>query len=495
MPGFPAVFDLPTIVHYALFYVGALFSSALVLRMFIRTNVVRVTKVVLALLPVMWLPPLIDLALTHGAGYPMAYIFVNGNALLTALLMMGGHALFGGVTPGIKTEMAIIVIAFFSYTFVKTKKLVRALAAATAGYLLFFAWLALPSIVAAIAGAGDPLPFLIAQFSASHLAVHFMRPFNNGSYIATLGTLFNLGISYYLYFIDLVLVVVWVMMYRPGFLKPLLENWRPERAISYFVTIAIGTLVAARMGGVSLFSGWIDGAAFVMLFLSFLFAWFFAVAVNDIVDIGIDRISNAARPLANGTISESEMKSAGLFFLVWSFVGAYLIGYWALFTMMAFTAAYYVYSAPPLRLKRVPVIGTFLVALAQLAALAAGFYFVSASPFVSAFPPQLIVLTLVFFTLLTGVKDIKDIDGDRAEGITTVPVILGPYAGRIVVASAVVVAFLSVPTILVSPPLFIPSLIAGALGYYFVVAEHYKEWKVFVLYFAYVAAAGIILWK
>ncbi len=500
LQSFPAVFDLLTLVQYALFYLGAYLSSVLVLRIFIPERVTRIAKVVLVLLPVMWLPPLIDLARSGGAGYPMAYIVANGGALFAAFFTMGGSAFFGGVTTGIKIELLILIIAFFSYVFLKTGRVFRALAAAAAGYALIFVWLAFPSVIVLVAaavggsGGGDPTIFLLGQFAAGHLLGHFVRSPGTLPYIEAAGTLFDLGMANVLYVIDLALIAAWAALYRPGFLGRLLGNWRPERAVSYFLTIAIGLFAAVKLQGVQPVAGWMDALSLAILFLSFLFAWLFAVAVNDIVDIDIDRVSNTERPLAAGAMTESEMRAAGAFFLAWSFLGAYLVGYWAVFAMMAYTAAYYVYSAPPLRLKRVPAVGTFLIALANLAAAAAGFYFASRSPFVSAFPPQLFLLVLVFFTLVTGVKDIKDIEGDRAAGITTVPVIFGPRSGKVVVGAALAAAFLSVPVILRMSALFVPSFIAAALGYYLVVAESYSERRIFILYFAYAATIGGMLW-
>lgn len=500
LQSFPAVFDVLTLVQYALFFLGAYLSSVLVLRAFIPERVTRIAKVVLVLLPVMWLPPLIDLALSGGAGYPMAYIFANGSVLLGAFFTMGGNFLFGGVTTGIKVELGILIVAFFSYVFVKTRQIFPAIIAAVAGYVLIFIWLALPSITAIFVGAvsgigaGDPSLFLLGQFAAGHLLGHFARVPGAFSYVEAAGTLFDLGMANILYIVDLALIAAFAALYRPGFLGRLLKNWRPERAISYFLIIVIGVFAAVKLEGGTPVAGWMDALSLAVLFLSFLFAWLFAVAVNDIVDIDIDRVSNQERPLAAGAMTEEEMRSAGAFFLIWSFLGAYLVGYWAVFAMMAFTAAYYVYSAPPLRLKRVPVVGTFLIALANLSAAVAGFYFASTSPFISAFPPQFFLLVLVFFTLVTGVKDVKDMEGDRVAGIPTIPVIFGPHRGRVIVGAALAAGFLSVPVILLAPALFLPSLVAAALGYYLVVAEPYKERRIFVLYFTYIAIAGAMLW-
>jgi len=499
-PSFPAVPDLLTMVHYALFYAGAFLSTVLVLRIFVP-DIKKISKVVLFLLPIMWFPPLIDLIVSHGAGYQMAYIFANGKALWNDFLTIGGTPLFGGITPGIKSEMVVLMLGLAFYVFSKTKNIVSAGAALILGYCNIFIWLAIPSIIALFLGfAGVPLAaspsyFLIGQFAASHIPIHIVQPTEALSYAAATGTVFNAGISYILYLLDTALFAGWAILYRPRFLKAFLRNCRPERIITFFSLIGVGILTAIKIENAQPFNNWVDVVALIILLVAYFCAWIFAVGVNDIVDIDIDRVSNQDRPLVVGAVTEEEMRGANTFFLLWSFIGAFIVGYWAVFAMMLFTAAYYVYSAPPLRFKRVPILATFLISLASLSTAAAGFYFASPTQFSSAFPGRLLILVIVFFTLVANIKDIKDIEGDRVAGIATIPAAIKGHTGKAIVGAMLAAAVLSVPVILSSAALFIPSLIAAALGYYFVVAEPYHEGNIFLLYFLYAIIAWIILWR
>jgi 4-hydroxybenzoate polyprenyltransferase len=497
---FPAVPDALTLVHYALFYAGAFLSTTLLVHLF-APDIKKISKVILFLLPVMWLPPMIDLMLSHGAGYQMAYIFASGSALWTNFLTLGGSPLFGGITPGIKVETFIIVVGLASYVFTKTSSIARAVAIAIAGYCLVFAWLAFPSFIVMVGGffgaqfASVPGYFLIGQVAASHVLTRVVPPPGALSYAIVPGALFNAGISYLFYILDVALFAGWALAYRPRFLKEFLRNCRPERVISFFLMIVVGVFVGMDIEHGQPFGNWVDVLALVVLFAAYFCAWIFAVGVNDIADIEIDRVSNQGRPLVASTITEEEMRGANVLFFLLSFIGAFLVGYWALFAMMLFTAAYYVYSAPPLRLKRIPILATFFIALASLSATVAGFYFASPVVLASIFPGRLLLLVLIFFTLVTNVKDIKDVDGDRAAGIATVPTIGSGSVGKTVVAAMVAIAFLSVPVILSSVALFVPSLIAAAIGYYFVVVEPYHERRIFILYFLYALVIGIVLWS
>lgn len=81
--------------------------------------------------------------------------------------------------------------------------------------------------------------------------------------------------------------------------------------------------------------------------------------------------------------------------------------------------------------------------------------------------PELHVLTgftVVTLTVAAAVFDIKDIDGDRAEGIRTLPVAVGPRTTRII-AGAVTVA--TVPAVVVAAAVFSSRFLVllGLLGY------------------------------
>ena len=305
----PAVPDLLTMVHYGLFYIGAGLSTALVLRIFIP-DIKKISKVVLSLLPVMWFPPLIDLIASHGAGSPMAYIFTGGTALWGSFLTLGGTPLFGGVTLGIKIEMAVILIGLASYVFIKTKSIARSIFIILVGYCMVFIWLAFPSIMAlfgALAGnrlAAAPAYFLVGQFAASHMLMRLISPGEALSPLATTGALFNGGMAYVFYLLDLALFIGWAIAYRPHFLKEYLRNCRPERITSFLLLIGVGICVAIKTSYGQPFNNWVDVFALIVLMVAYFCAWIFAVGVNDIVDVDIDRVSNQGRPLVTSTITE-----------------------------------------------------------------------------------------------------------------------------------------------------------------------------------------------
>jgi 4-hydroxybenzoate polyprenyltransferase len=497
-PSFPAAPDIITLLHYALFYIAVFLSLALVLRIFIP-DIGKISKVLLFGFPVIWLSPIIDLIRSRGAGSLMAYIFATASSLPKSFLEMGGSSFFGGVTFGIKTELVIILIGILVYGIAKTKSILKPVLAVLCAYCVIFFWLALPSFIALLFApfsggiAFSPQYFLISHFAAGQSVQNFIRPTVQLSYSYATGTVFNIGISYFYYLLDFLLFIGWMLAYRPNIVRAFLKNARPMRIGHYFLMILIGILAAIKLENAPVLAGWIDGIALLVLFLSYFCAWLFAVGVNDIADTAIDRISNKERPLVTEEISKADMQNGNLFFFSWSLIGGYLGGYWTLFVMLIFTAAYYIYSAPPLRFKRIPIVATFLISLACLSATMAGFYFASPDKLVSRFPLSLLLAIVVCFTLGANIKDIKDIEGDRAADIPTIPVIFGEKAGKLIIGGLLVFSFFAVPAIFVSKILFLPAFIAAVLGYIFVVAEPYKEWRIFALYFAFIAIAAAVL--
>jgi 4-hydroxybenzoate polyprenyltransferase len=497
-PSFPASPDAASVIHYALFFLGAFLSLAIILRIFIP-DIARISKFLLFGFPIIWLSPLLDLIYSHGAGAAMTYVFAaNANDLFYVFLHIGAAGPFNGLTPGLRVEIMAIFIGAALYIGIRTGNVIKAFLAGLLSYCALFIWMVIPGLVAIVASGRAltqpaTLSYLISSFLSSHLLANFARPSIQFSPLLAAETAFNVGMSSVLYIIDFILVIFWTILYRRKLATSLGKNVRLGRIAYYYSLMAIGAFVAIQMEPAAAFTNWVDVLLFICLALAFFSAFMFAIGVNDLADVDTDRINRAERPLATNTLTASDAVSGNFFFFAWLVIGGFLCGYWAFFTILVFTAAYYIYSAPPLRFKRVPIIAPFLIALAGLSTTMAGFFFVDAQKIVADFPLQLFLLLIICLTLAVNIKDIKDIDGDRAHDVWTIPVLLGLERGKQVVGALLAAAFLAVPVILRSNILFIPSLIAAILGYSFATMRSYREWRIFVLYFAYAGVAGLLL--
>ncbi|MGC9598888.1 MAG: UbiA family prenyltransferase [Minisyncoccia bacterium] len=499
-PSFPGTPDAATLVHYFLFYVTIFISFSLVLYLFIP-DLTKITKFLFFGLPIIWLPPIVDLIVSHGGGYHIAYIFPeNIGALWNDFLRMGGSSPLGGVTPGLRAELIAILAGSLAYAFVKTKSVIKSIGAAFSMYLVWFFLFVFPALIAAAArlwAGGSPVAPLLSSltsgFLSSHLLPNFIKPNLLPSYVHATEIGFNIGTAAIFYLFDFILIAYWAFLCNPRTVAALVHNVRPGRTAYYLGMIVLGVIIAEKLGPASAFTSWVDFVLFLVLLLAYFSAFLFAVGMNDLADVKIDRISNSHRPLPSGILREADIANSNVFFLTSSLIGGFISGYWTLFAIAVFTAAYYIYSAPPLRLKRIPFISTFLIAIATLGTLMAGFYFADANKLVSDFPIRLVALILICITLAVNFKDIKDVAGDRADNVWTIPVIFGEERGKQIVGILLAAAFLAVPVILANWLLFLPSLAAAILGYIFSIAKNYREWKIFVLYFLYLAVVGAIL--
>jgi 4-hydroxybenzoate polyprenyltransferase len=254
----------------------------------------------------------------------------------------------------------------------------------------------------------------------------------------------------------------------------------------------LGVFVALS-SGVMISWVFLDLVTFLVALCSMISACIFAIITNDLVDESIDRISNPERPLVTGALTTEIMRDGARIALLSTLLGGLALGSYALFWLSVFTAAYYVYSAPPLRLKRVPVLSSFFIGLASVSFMLLGFYLVSYDQTLLAFPGRLAFLVVASMMLLTNVRDLKDIDGDRAAGINTLPVILGDRRARRIMGIMALGAYALVPLCIPVRSLWVPSLIAG-LGSWYLLEKGRTERAIFSVYFVYLVGLVAMLY-
>ena len=478
--------DASTIVHYYLYYVAVTVSLLLFLGLFIdRAKLERVSLFALAGNVV---APLLDLFISHGQGFLMHYIFADGSGLFTSFFLFFTPATIPGITPGMKIEFCFGLLAFFLYVAYSTRSAVKGALAALGSYAIMFFWGSLPSFWKLIhdlfSSQGSALS--VSQFfgtgaTESVIARNFFHPTVQVSYLRSLEVFFNVAISEIYYILIFVLVAIYFFTRNRRAFFAILENSRQFRAAHYYLLILIGLLLGSKIAPAWISWNWFDAVSLAVLFLAFFCARAFAGGVNDIEDLEADRVSNSKRPLPSGRLAPDDIKNANLFFLVWAILGGFLVGQYVLFTIIAALFISYIYSVPPLRLKNYPFIATFLISLASCAAFAAGFYFTSPDKTTKALPIVYLVLIIVGLTLGENVKDIKDIEGDKRSGAYTLPVIFGEEMGKRIIGILAAVAFMSVPVILGSVELFIPSLLAGSAAYFLIDRKKYTEWPIFLV--------------
>jgi 4-hydroxybenzoate polyprenyltransferase len=146
--------------------------------------------------------------------------------------------------------------------------------------------------------------------------------------------------------------------------------------------------------------------------------------LNQICDLSIDRINKPARVLPSGRLSIRSSLVLSMVLYATSLALAATI-HLAVFTLFALgAAATVVYSVPPLRTKRFGWWANLTIAIPRGVLLKVAGWSVTKS----VLAPEAWIIGGVFALFLLGAttsKDFADVEGDRADGCRTLPVVYG----------------------------------------------------------------------
>ena len=149
-------------------------------------------------------------------------------------------------------------------------------------------------------------------------------------------------------------------------------------------------------------------------------------AVNDWFDRHVDAINEPSRPIPSGRIAGRWGLIVALTGTILSMLVAARVGPWVLAATVLGLACAWAYSAPPLRLKANGWLGPAVVALSYEGLT----WFTGAAVMAGALPSTPIIAVLLLYSLgahgIMTLNDFKAIEGDRATGVRSLPVILGP---------------------------------------------------------------------
>ncbi len=163
-------------------------------------------------------------------------------------------------------------------------------------------------------------------------------------------------------------------------------------------------------------------------------------SINDYFDHKIDAINKPERPIPSGRLS---LKKAGFYSLTLLTIGtilAFIIGLipGIIALITSILMFYYAYS-----LKKKFLIGNLVISFLT------GLTFVFGGVIVGEILTSIFLGFYPFLTTLAReiVKDMEDVEGDRIEGATTLPIISGMRISSIIAASFLIFASLSSPAL------------------------------------------------
>ncbi|XP_059463197.1 homogentisate solanesyltransferase, chloroplastic-like [Corylus avellana] len=157
----------------------------------------------------------------------------------------------------------------------------------------------------------------------------------------------------------------------------------------------------------------------------------YIVGINQIYDIGIDKVNKPYLPIAAGDLS---VQSAWLLVIFFAVTGLLIVGLnfgpfiTSLYCLGLFLGT--IYSVPPFRMKRFPVAAFLIIATVRGFLLNFGVYYATRAALGLTFewssPVAFITTFVTLFALVIAItKDLPDVEGDRKFQISTLATKLG----------------------------------------------------------------------
>ena len=389
--------------------------------------------------------PLIDFAVSGGAGIPLLYA-VNAEGSLHALFSMGGIIGNSVITPGQAVIIWVTIFLLFIYIRMKNCSASKAVIALGMVYLM--------GIFSAC------FPFFIV------MALSLGPSITQG--VSRLIVLFLLSLG-------LIQSIIWLYFYNRRITKSFFRNLKLSRAAHYLILALLGVLFALHTHPNIL----LDYTALFVSLLLVLLTFEFCLVHNNISDREIPK-----------KINQGEYETIGIGMLL------FLLGFAAMANVLVVSLLFVTivfglyYSVPPFRLKRFGWANNIVIGFISMLVFGVGFF--SQSGNWETMQLNVWLAIFITFSLAANIKDLKDYEADKKQGIKTLPVLLGKKKGLEVIAFLSSVSFVIPPALLGFPNLTIIGMLFGALNY-LLLSKTKRERATFTLYFAFGVIFGLSL--
>ena len=172
-------------------------------------------------------------------------------------------------------------------------------------------------------------------------------------------------------------------------------------------------------------------------------------AANDWCDRHVDRINEPNRPIPSGRMPGNWGLKIALGMTVLALGLGWQLGIWGFIATIIAALAAWAYSIEPIRLKRSGIWGPGLVGLCYEGIP----WFTGAAVMLQAFPDTKIILVAIAYAIgahgIMTLNDFKALKGDKALGINSLPVQLGPER-----AAKIACCVMAIPQVVVITLLF-----------------------------------------
>lgn len=379
--------------HLVLSWVCAFSIVGLVLRFFLPIDIKQSFRLLCVLSPIIWVVPFVDLAVTGGVGDEIRYSSNWSDFWFNVIHLFNPFAAIETVSTGVRIEIFLIVLMLLILpVLVFQIKWTRSILMAMSVYFSIFFLGYLPALYRSV--------YALLGFNLESVAMHATE-------------------DYFFMYIPLFLSLCAATFYfltKDGYANFKLLCWLiyPSRLLFYLLLLIFGYLLTSRQQGVAILG--LPSKEIFRIFaagLSITFLFAYARTINDIYDFDIDRRTNRGRPLAAGELSPNSVSRIGQLFFLFAILFAIptvpnFIPLWA-----AVASISYLYSSPPIRLRRF-----YPVSHLALAGIGCLIYFSGSSLarpedlYVALVQSNTVLPIFSAFFFLSHLKDLKDIKGD-----------------------------------------------------------------------------------
>ncbi len=482
-------------LNFPLYYFSVFLLFSLILHFITKKSLNQIFAFMVKIFIFIWMAPIVDLLFSNGQGKLMSYILTGPQNFASAFFDMINPFGFHGVTPGVHVAAYLILLAMGIFIYKATANLRKAFSGILIAYMCLFLYamsfsiIAMPKQLSAnLNSATDAYNLTIKE---SWLVTTAQKETLMNFKLFDLEELYAAPITQVFYLLLAVeIAIVFRMLYRETF-SAIKKHLRMERILFWSAIAIVGMAIGQKMFGPINFLNTVNLISLTVFFVLICIGAWLATCFNDAEDLAIDAISNPSRPLVQKTIRPDVWNKLTALLAVMLLFGLATLNAIVAFMLIFSQAAYYIYSASPLRLKKNFISSSIVIGVVSVAMSMAGFFLVSPQQQLKAFPISSIWLLGIVFALISNFKDIKDFEGDKSESIKTIPVVFGLKKAKIIIALLFGLVFIAIPILLnLNFLLTLVSVFAAVFAYRLFLAREYKERNIFYLLFAYMVIIG-----
>lgn len=480
-------------LHPILFYFSLILTIAIFLYLLTGKEVKKILNLALIGLVIILFLPFIDFLASGGKGDVQShYFFVSLPELIRNYFTFFGPHLESGATYGVRVQAILAMIFTGVYIFHVTRKKWKALLGVIGAYTIFFLYGALPSII----GSFSYLPRNPWSVGYFEILNKFAQPRNIFAIVYDSGMLKEIfSIEMSIIILPLVfgqLFILLLIWNKTKFIE-FMKNLRYLRLLFHYAALVIGIVIGMWVFD-SAFDLTLYGIlTFIALGIATTCVWIFSLTINDQNDMEIDSISNQDRLLVRKIFSPQEFEMIGNIAFILAIMASLAVGYDFFVLILVALLLSVIYSVPPFRMRRFPLISSFIIALGTASLTLVGYRLFSVTGTFFEFPINMFMLLIFVVALVINIKDIKDIKGDKPNGVYTIPTVFGDRKGKIIISLLFVLSYLLFPIILLIQELIITALVFSLLTVLVINTKQIHEKFVFVIYCAFLLVTAFIV--